>query len=212
MVKGDEGVFEVAAGQSRSGKTYIAAKRIAKQKNVLVWDVKGEFGKKFRCRPVSRAELAKIATGAPGRYSFTAPATPDHFDFFCRCAWLWLRSHATKNSRVCLLVDELADVTSPGKAPQAWGEIIRKGLEHDPYILALTQSPHESDKTSLRNATIVRCHSLAWPNDRKTMAQFLDVHIDQVKALNFDRKEFLERDLRTQSLTIAGKGLKPKPV
>jgi hypothetical protein len=109
------------------------------------------------------------------------------FDAFCRLAWVWVRV-----APGVLVIEELADVTSPGKAPPAWGEIVRKGLRYGPHIYALTQRPAESDKTVIGNASVIHCHRMARSMDRAYMARELDIAQDQLDALK--PLDFIERD------------------
>ena len=97
-----------------------------------------------------------------------------------------------------LVVEELADVTSPGKAPEGWGELIRKGRHYGGSIYALTQRPAESDKTIAGNADIIHTGRLSFPRDRKTMAEYLDVPVSKITAL--PSLHWIERDMRTREL------------
>jgi hypothetical protein len=96
-------------------------------------------------------------------------------------------------------VEELADVTSPGKAPVYWGEIVRKGLRYGPQIYALTQRPSESDKTVMGNVSIIHCHQMARSEDSAYMARELRIELALVDhLLPF---HWIERDRRTKTLT-----------
>lgn len=207
-----DGELTVAAGKSRSGKTFLTAKAVDKAPRLLVWDAMGEFHAKFRCRSVPTvAALHRIATGAlDGRYACAWPVTPANFDRFCRLAWIWIRACAADGRPVALVVEELADVSPPGKAPAAWGEIVRKSLRFGPHIYALTQRPAESDKTVIGNATIIRCHAIKRANDRRAMA--LDMDIDQaiIDKLDFSRYQWVELNDRTKALRTGGKGLRTR--
>lgn len=204
-----DGELTVAAGKSRSGKTHLTAKAVNGEPRLLVWDAMGEFADRFRCRTVpDAAALHRIASGAmDGRYSCAWPVSPVNFDRFCRLAWVWLRACADDARPVALVVEELADVSAPGKAPVAWGEIVRKSLRFGPHIYALTQRPAESDKTVIGNATIIRCHAMKRVNDRRAMA--LDMGIDQalIDGLDFDKYQWIELNDRTHALRTGGKGL-----
>ena len=203
--------LEVAAGASRSGKSWLTAQRIKLHKNVLVWDAVGEFAESFKCRRIDLSTARTVAArGASGRFAVDCLVTPENFDLFCRCAWLWLRVMAHRGERVTLVVEELADVTPPGKAPAAWGEIIRKSLRLDAHIYAMTQRPAESDKTVMGNATVLRCHSMARADDRRAMARELDVDQSVIDRLDFSKYQYVERDRHTRVLTTAGKGMRLK--
>jgi hypothetical protein len=171
--------------------------RVRPARRLLVWDSAGEFSDLHGClRITSVSELAQwVKPGAPARrLAFCVPVTAANFDAFCRLAWVYIRAHED----AVLVVEELSDVTSPGKAPVAWGELIRKGLRYGPTIYVLTQRPAESDKTSIGNASVLHVHQCALEIDSIYMAKQLRVPVDQVEALA--PYEFIERDRRTKIL------------
>lgn len=182
IVARPDGRLIAVAGASRSGKTVWTSQQLAAAARLLVWDFKNEWHLKYRCRRVrSLRELAQLVKShaPPARLAFSMPGmNAAAFDLFCRLAFVWLRQ-----AEGDLVVEETASVTSPGKAPDAWGDIIRMGLGYGCNIYAITQRPAESDKTALGNASIVHCHRMASAADRKYMAQLLDVDVEQVQAL-----------------------------
>lgn len=190
IVKRPDGRLVAVAGASRSGKTHWTAQQVKACRRLLVWDYKGEWHLRYRCRRVRTfAELAQLvkSNAAPARLAFHVPwMDADRFALFCRFAWLWVRQ-----GEGTLVVEETASVTSPGKAPQAWGEILRMGLGYGCNVFALTQRPAESDKTALGNASIVHCHRMGTLDDRKYMAKLLDVELGQVQALR--PRDWIER-------------------
>lgn len=163
---------------------------------VIVWDSVGEWTRCGHVRPVrSLRELhASVVSGQPIRVGYVGPISRDHFEIFCRLVWVWMRCG---RGRV-LVVEELADVTSPGKAPAAWGEIVRKGRHQGGRIYALTQRPAESDKTIAGNADIIHAGRQSFPRDRKSMAEYLDV--PELEVTNLRSLEWIERDMRTRDL------------
>lgn len=179
-----------------------------------MWDPKGRTGwaANHRCRLLTApGDLhAFCIAGEPGRVAYSPIITPGMFDHFCRLAWVWVRMEAVRGQRVALVVDELADVTSPGKAPPAWGEIVRKGMEFAPRVYGITQRPTEADSTLRGNALLIRTHAMGWADDRKLMARALDVPQSRVDELRHDRKEFIQRDMRTRELVVGGKGQAPR--
>lgn len=144
----------------------------------------------------SLAELARcVVPGAPPeRIAFhVLNNQAGLFDSFCRLAWIYIRAHGAP-----LAVEETSSVTTPGKAPAAWGDICRLGLGFGSDLYALMQRTAESDKTALGNATVIHCGVMGTPADRRTMAQYLDVDVAVVAALR--RLEWIERDKRTGEL------------
>ncbi len=203
-----DGKLVLVTGQSRSGKSRWTAQEVKSELHLLVWDSMGEWNAVYRCRNIlGPLHFHRIATSSPkGRYSFAVPVTAKNFDLFCRFAWIWLRVLNGRKLSGAIVVEELADVTPPGKAPDAWGEIIRKSLRFGTRIFAVTQSTAESDKTSVRNATVLHCHALARDTDRRDMARELDVDQSMIDNLDFARFEWIERDRHTRELRRGGKG------
>lgn len=175
---------------------------------VLVWDAVGEWSRTgsfagvMTMRALHAIIVGNLQTGSHSRLAYRGPlAIADAagrpvplFPIFCRLAWVWMRC---ARGRV-LVVEELADVTSPGKAPAAWGEIVRKGRHEGGRIYALTQRPAESDKTIAGNADIIHAGRQSFPRDRKSMAEYLDV--PEIDVTNLRSLEWIERDMRTREL------------
>jgi hypothetical protein len=201
VAKWPDGRNYLVAGSSGSGKTAWTLQQCRDRTRVLVWDAVEEWHQRARLRRVtSLAELGALIAEdirPPGAYKFRVaycgPVTRDHFATFCRLAWVWLRSWPGT-----LVVEELSDVTSPGKAPQAWGEIVRKGRHVAAEVFALSQRPAESDKTIVGNAALIHAGLFAFDQDRAYMARCLDVPVDEVAALG--QLHWIERDMRTREL------------
>jgi hypothetical protein len=158
----------------------------------------GEWGARYRCKPLhSFAQLRDWAkpTAGDGRLAFYMPGMVEHFETWCRFAWIWIRARPGG----VLVVEELAHVTTPGKAPRMWHEIISTGLRYGPRIYALTQRPAESDKTVMGNASVIHAHRVAFTRDRDYMAEALTVPRGQVAALR--PLEFIERDMLADRVT-----------
>lgn len=140
------------------------------------------------------AIMADLKKPGPFRIAYVGTHSRAHFEIFCRLAWVWLRAR----KRRTLVVEELSDVTHPGKAPDAWGEILRKSRDTLARVFGLTQRPAESDKTIAGNAAVIHSGFQTFPRDRKTIAEYLDVPLDQVLALL--QFEWIERETRTRTL------------
>jgi hypothetical protein len=208
-----DGEAKLVVGSRGSGKTAWALQSVPTGANtrLLVWDTVGEWSRLGRCQPVATlAELGRLVIAdakRPGRFKvgYTGPivmyvpkgksvVTVPLFPLFCRLAWVWMRVKPGT-----LVVEELADVTNPGKAPADWGEIVRKGRHTGSNIIALTQRPTESDTTIAGNADLIHCGRLTRPGDRRLMAEYLDCPVEQVTALQ--SLHWIERDMRTCRLT-----------
>lgn len=191
-----DGTLYVVTGASRTGKTTWTEQRTRSARRLLVWDSADEWNWRFHCRRVEtvHALAQAVKPGAPpARVAFCAPVTAENFAAFCRLAWVFIRADIG-----VLVVEELADVTSPGKAPTYWGEIVRKGLRYGPEIYALTQRPVESDKTVFGNASVLHTHQMDRVDDGKHMARELRVEQSLVDALK--PYQWIERDRRSKEL------------
>lgn len=185
-----EGRLYVVAGASRSGKTLWTAQRVARARRVLVWDLLGEWSSRYRCDRVSSfAELA-ARVDTRSRLAFHRPGMVGDFETFCRLAFVWLRL-----APGALVIEETATVTHAGKAPAAWGDVVRMSLRYGVELYALTQRPAESDKTAFGNASVIHAGRAVTPRDRATLAEYLDVPIATVAGLR--PLEWIERDYVT---------------
>lgn len=195
-----DGERKLYAGASGCGKTTAVDQATRADGRLLVWDAKCEWGgRKFRCRTVRDfRELHRACLpGAPAeRIAFQCQVTRENFETFARLAWVWIR--ATTDQRPVLVVEELGDVSPPGKAPPAWGEIVRKSRSYGAMVYALTQRPAESDKTILGNASLIWCGRLTFADDCRYMANCLRVPVADVEALQ--GFEYIEKNLRTGSV------------
>jgi hypothetical protein len=186
------------AGASRTFKTVRARVDLKDARRLLVWDPKGRWAQTDRCTAVSTRHdllrrLRSNPTG-PARLAFVAFAKDD-FDFWGAAAFWWGRAAGEKGIRTNVLAEEIANVTSPQKAPQGFHQLISQGLEFGITIHVITQSPMESEKTSFRNRTLLRVGQCERDDDAAYLARELRVPREKVDALK--PLEYIERDRRT---------------
>lgn len=191
-----DGELIAVTGASRSGKTAWTRQAVRAAPRLLVWDVKGEWAAwPELVRVESWSALAAVIRRgpgeyetAPGRYAFVPPrADRETFDWFAGMAFWWGCA-----APAVIVAEELPDVTGQGKAETAWGAMLRRGLGAGVTIYALTQSPAESDKTTLRNAGRVHTGRLGFDRDEEYLARLLKCDLVHVQALT--PLDFLERD------------------
>lgn len=183
------GRLTVALGSSRSGKTKYVLKKMEKCKRALIWDIKGEYPAQHRTR--TKAELldkVKDLAGKAGVIAFTPDSLGD-FEFFCRTAQIFVKSQFLDGHNCALLFEETADVTSPGKAPESYGIILRRYLSYGVDIYAVTQRPAESDKTAVGNASIIHICRQQLARDRATTARDTGVPLEVIEKLRADQDE-----------------------
>jgi len=182
------GRLTAAIGSSRSGKTQFVSSQIAGKSRVLIWDIKGEYPAKYRARTKKElGQIIKATAGKPGIVAMTADRLSD-FDYFCRAAQIWVKSHYVAGQNCVLIFEETADVTSPGKAPEGYGVILRRFLSYGVDIYAITQRPAESDKTAVGNASIIRVCRLQLARDRKSVATDTGLPLSDIESLRADQE------------------------
>jgi hypothetical protein len=195
--KRSDGVISYVVGATGSGKTTWVRQQLHGAQRVLVWDGKAEWGAQWGFKVVTnpRDLMQYVVPGAmPARVSYRVPVTRENFDTFCKLAWIACRSH------VCaLVVEELADVTTPSKAPTSWGEIVRKSRGFGTHVYALTQRPQEVDKTVQGNALIYHCGRVSDSMDATYVARRL-LNVDPKQVIALAPLEFIERDVRTGAI------------
>lgn len=199
-----DGALYVAVGASRSGKTAWVRQQLlfARYDVQLVWDVEGQYRDQGATVLTTRQALidrvrAVCNSGNPrGRIAYM-PLALDNFGFWSDCAFALVRGCNLRGLRCAIVAEELADVTTPGKAPDAWGMLIRRGLKYGADIYAITQRPAESDKTVMGNASVIHCCGLQRAADRKYMAAEMDLDVSQLASLDRSRLEYVHKDMRT---------------
>lgn len=194
-------------GATGSGKGVSIREFLRKEKaaRLLVWDPLSEYAK--FARPVSTlAEVTQAAKAA--RFAVAYNPGPDPKQFAARFAMFCRIAFAAGNLR--LLVEELADVTSPSFAPLEWRRCTTQGRHRGLRIIAASQRPAQVDKQFLGGCTYIRCFTLRYPADRAAMAGAMDVPVSDVASLatvETDRGttiNYLERDFR-EAKTQRGK-------
>ena len=183
-----DGLLFAVAGRSRSGKTAWTIGEIKTAARIIVRDPRIEYVAPLKAKAVDNIpELAACLrnTGAaPGRFCYTGPDSG--FDDLCKLAYLWGQLWP-----IVFVGDEISDVTNPGKAPDGWGQLIRKGLYYGNHIYSLTQRPTECDKTVWGNATCIHTHGFVRQEDREYMARQIGCPVQDIEAMQ--QLEFIER-------------------
>lgn len=151
-----DGRIFIISGSSRTGKSVYTERSVRSDARVFVWDPEDQWSKlRGYIRVTSRKDLLHWADKAGKmKIAYVASANlREEFEFFCKCAFHWGRFHGGGT----VVAEELADVTSPGKAPDAWGILIRRGLKRGITIYCISQRWAEADKTAFGNASMYVC-------------------------------------------------------
>lgn len=152
VLKTADGRLIVVSGASRCGKTTQVANQVKNDRRIGAWDPEDQWAQLPGWRKVTtRTELLE-AMQARGHMRIAYVAGGDlkaEFDFWCGVVYYAARYIAPLTA----IGEELADVTTPSKAPGNWGIIIRRGLKRGLVVYAISQRWAEADKTAIGNAS-----------------------------------------------------------
>jgi len=185
--------IELFCGSSGSGKSHRVKEKIKKAKRLIIFDPDDEYDEVRGIQTVrtSQALLNLIKKHPKGalkvRYVVNGETA---FNVWSKVVFAW-------GNCVCV-AEEIAGVTSPGKAPAGWHTLVSRGRKRGITIYAVTQRPSESDKTILGNISKIWVGRMSRAKDRKYMAAELDVHADDITEL--EALNYLERDMLTNTV------------
>jgi len=178
-------------GNSGTGKSSHIKEKIEKAPRVIAFDPDDEYGALSGfVRVTSARELLDVILAHKNKslkIAFVAEGIKA-FGFWADCVFAW---------RNCVAVaEEIADVTTTGKAFPSWGRLIRRGRKYGIQIIAVTQRPAEADKTILCNAAVIRTCALGRDADRQSIAKEMGVKVTDLASLKpLDWVEFKRADL-----------------
>jgi hypothetical protein len=148
----EDGRLIVIGGSSRSGKTAWTKKAVARTRRIAAWDPEDQWAQLPGWKKVTtRKALAEALTKkGPVKVAFVAGGKlQEEFNFWAECV-MYAGRYVEPLS---CIAEELADVTTPGKAPEKWGILVRRGLKRGITIYAISQRWAEADKTAVGNAS-----------------------------------------------------------
>lgn len=204
-------------GASGSGKGVSINRLLDDERpaRLLIWDPRDEYSKHasaYRSLPALVAAFTKAGAG-PIRARFVpggAVKLDEAFGVVCRLAFVV--------GNLTFLAEELSDTTTASHAPAAWRQVITQGRHKGLRIIGAAQRPALIDKTFLGNCTHVRCFTLRYADDRRTMSKALDCPEAEVTSLQTTEDErrtvinYIEREFRggatwqKGSITLKRKG------
>ena len=133
-MKTQDGRLYVIAGASRSGKTAWVRKN-AKARRMFAWDPEDQWAQLAGWKKVTTRKelLAAMQKKGPQKVAYvTGGKLAEEFDFFAGCAMYAGRYVEPLD----VIAEELADVSTPSKAPNNWGILVRRGLKRGISIFA----------------------------------------------------------------------------
>jgi hypothetical protein len=162
MDRVEDGRIVAISGMTGSGKTSFCVQEVRGFDRVVAWDPDDELWKRLGAVRVTSAaalvEQLRSAGGGALRVALVARNMGRKhllplFSLWARAAFAW----GVDYGPCAVVADELADVSNAGKAPDGWGQVIRRGRKHGIHTFAVSQRWAEADKTTLGNAAAVVC-------------------------------------------------------
>lgn len=181
-MKTTDGRLIVIGGASRSGKTAYTARRVKADRRVIAWDPEDQWSRLPGWRRITRRAELLQALQTPGRIQAGYVAGGDlapEFDFWAGCVMYAGRYIAP----ITAIAEELADVTTPAKAPGNWGILLRRGLKRGITIYAISQRWAEADKTAMGNASEFVLFRQASGDDVRYLARKTRASLEALEAL-----------------------------
>jgi len=205
----NDGELIIVSGDSRSGKTALVYEETRRHRRVLVFDTEAQWAERPEFTAIrTRAELVKaIQTRGAAKLAFipSGHSLKEDFEFWAECAMFWGRYRGA----CTVIAEELADVSTPAKAPPYWGILCRRGLKRGITIYAISQRWAEADKTALGNASRFVVFVQASEDDAQYMARKTRIPIEQINALN--ALEWLAYSKKDRKVTKGAHKFKKKP-
>lgn len=176
-----DGRLYVVSGASRCGKSTQVANMMRMSRRAVAWDPEAQWCEQPGWRKVTSRKQLLAAIQARGHMRIAYVAGGDlqaEFDFICGCV-MFAGRHVEP---LDFVAEELADVTTPSKAPGNWGILVRRGLKRGINIYAISQRWSEADKTAVGNASIYVVFTTR-PKDVPYVARFTGLTVEEIQGL-----------------------------
>lgn len=202
----------LAASEMGKGVWLKAQLRATRPARLVIWDTNDEYDQAARLAGTMFEVLQALQRDRFAvRYVPKAKKPKDlaaEFEAFCLIVYAAVGA--------VIVVEELADVTSPSYAPPAWRRLNTRGRHHQGLTLYwCSQSPAFIDKASLGNATHMHVGYLGEPRHRQAAAAHMGCSADDIDALR--QGEFIEyvkatKDRSIGAVSIPGVSRARRPV
>lgn len=163
-------------------------------KRLAIWDYKREYQDIADLVTENLGAAVRAIAGKQFRVAFR-PSFDDkvraqQFNIFCKAVW------QAKNTKV--LIEELAMVTTPQRAPEGWKQLTCTGRSEGISIIGCSQRPAQVDKDFFDNCTELHCGFLAGKRSRQVMADELGVEESDIAGL--EPLHYIHKNLRTKAI------------
>jgi hypothetical protein len=166
---------------------------IKEERRVIAWDPEDQLWRDAKMKRVDTMAGLLLALSFAGHRGIRVAYVPKAVTQDVHSLWASVVLWWARETGPCVCVaEELADVSSPGKASQGWGQLVRRGLKRGATIYAISQRWAEADKTVVGNAGRYVIFRQARRQDVDYMARMVDVPADEIASL--DRLEYVEFD------------------
>lgn len=178
-------------GTSGSGKSTWVKRQVKTARRLLIWDPDGEYpvncySKKTefirglsKCYSTPQSAIGHRGAIVPVRLALAVEPTAKNFEWFCSVAF----ALADARRPLVVVAEEIADVTSPGKAGPWWGRLCRRGRKYGVTLYAITQRPAECDKTIYSQAAHKWIGFMDNEADQSRLAKLCGIAAARVGAL-----------------------------
>jgi len=182
--------FVAIIGTTGCGKSTELKRRLAQKKRprVMVWSPKEPIDRYQDFFPDSKivrsmGEVLDVIgkAGKRGKFALVFQPTLNRakdeaaFSVFCKIAMA--------SGNLTMVVEELHTVTKPSFAPDGWAKLNFMGRAYGVEVFGLSQRPASVDKSFMGSLSACHCGRLAYPEDQKTMAKTMGVHISDIASL-----------------------------
>lgn len=181
-MKTNDGRLYVIGGASRSGKTAWTRKATAKARRAFAWDPEDQWAQLPGWRKVTTRAALLEASQRPGpqRVAYVAGGKlAEEFDFWAGCVMYAGRYVEPLDA----IAEELADVTTPSKAPGNWGILLRRGLKRGISLWCISQRWSEADKTAVGNASDFVVFRQSSGDDVAYLSRKTRIPLEQINGL-----------------------------
>lgn len=183
-----------ACGNSGTGKSANIKEKLKTAPRVIIFDPDDEYSELNGVlridKPTQLVQMLRANPKGALKVAFVAEGQKA-FEFFSDCAFAW---------RNCLAIaEEIADVTTPSKAPPSWGRLLRRGRKYGITVCAVTQRPAEADKTALTQSAFIRTGALGRNADREAIAKEINLPVKEISVLK--PLDWIEFDRANLTLT-----------
>lgn len=203
----------ISIGATDSGKSYLIKKMLREQRppRIVVWDVNREYAEVLGPGALITERLAEVErwlllAARPGfdKHRFSICYRPPEFDQDAMGrAFKLLCKRILQAGNLFFVLDEAHEVLEPGAGNEKlFKTMVTRGRHKYVQMAVITQRPALIDKTSMSNATLVRCFKLTDPNDVKYMAGAMGLEVAQLDGLQ--QREYWERDTNTKKIFRGG--------